>query len=142
MGLFWSRRLRKERENLHRSWKTLVGSFQQVYGHGHINTLQMRREYVDCIRKTCFRVNGLGNYGLYRWTMVDVIAEANHSLGSKQEFTLRMRWDLTASEYNVGHLGAWKKLAKQFEAELGWSHDMTMRARRQAGLWTPKPPAC
>jgi hypothetical protein len=137
-GLFWSRRLRKEQENLRRSWETLIGSFQQVYGHGHIDTLQMRREYADCIRQTCFRLNGLGSYGLFRWIMVDVIAEASHSLGYKHEFTFRMRWDLTMSEYRIGHLGAWKKLAKQFEAELGPTHGMTIRAQRQAGLLPPR----
>ena len=71
--------------------------------------------------------------------MVDVIAEASHSLGPKHEFTLQMRWELTAeAARRAGDSDAWKSLFRQFEKELGCNHQMTLKARRMA--WPPPPP--
>lgn len=133
--IFRSRRLRERQEknaaDLRLSWETLIGSFQQAYGPGHSKTLQVRWWYAECIRETCFIKSGLGSRKLFRGIIVDVIAEASHSLGRQHEFTLKMRWELTASE---GGWRAWSELAYEFANELGYWHPMTVEARRKGWL--------
>jgi hypothetical protein len=126
------RRQRKEHErnatDLRRSWETLIGSFRQVYGSSHRETLQVRRWYADSIRKTCYRENGLSSAKLYREIIVDLMDDATYSLGHTDDLTLDMQWALADAD---GTVEAWRKLYLQWHNKLG-NHPRTKAAEDRA----------
>jgi hypothetical protein len=124
------RRQEEEAADLRRSWETLIGSFRQVYGRSHRETLRVRRWYADRIRK-----NGLGNYELYKEILIDAIADAEYSLGRRDNFTLNMRWELAESAASNGDRYAWLKLAHQLAAEFGCGHSIVGDAMYKTGLF-------
>lgn len=120
-GKRWARGKRKDDAALLRQrWETLIGEYRRIYGTGHRKTLHMSRHYAYHIRQTRYQEGaGLGSFDLLRHVLVEMIAEAEHSLGSKDDFTLEMRWVLA----EIGGI-SWRELEKQFRRELDSRHPM------------------
>lgn len=128
----WQWRARGKREEaaalLRQRWETLIGEYRRIYGTGHRETLHMSRHYAYHIWQTYHQEGGgLGTPTLFRHILVELIAEAGHSLGRTDEFTLQIRWALAEHKHN------WYMLADQFERELGPEHPMTYAAECKSG---------
>ncbi len=128
----WEWRKRKRQEQLHADWEkkakdlrlrweTLIGEYRRVYGTGHRESLHLSRHYAHHIW------TGLGSRALVQRILVELIADAERSLGPTDDFPLKIRCMLTKFHNKAD---GWRTLAEQFTRELGPNHQMTSDVRQ------------